>query len=496
MSRLYGYIIAGVIFAVLATANAAGYRYGGSDQAFYIPAVTRVLEPASFPRDAALIEAQAGLIIVDEVLAAASRATGLSLPTLFFLGYLASLALTWVGLVVIGVRVSQSAWVTFALGAAFTLRHRIPQTSANTFEPYFHPRMLAFAMGMLAVGAVLRRRGWLAVGLVGVSAVVHPTTAIWFAGLLGVALAILKPTFRRLAGLAALTALATLLWGVSLGPLRAMSVTMDPVWLRAVASKDSLFADQWPMWAWLGNLGTLAVLWGAHLVRRRDGTATREDAALVWGATALVTVFIVTLPLVIARLSLAVEFQISRVFWLVDLLATVYLLAALSETRVRGGRRAMWIATVLIALSTTRGLYIMLIEHPERALFAVSTPPSPWEDAMAWISRQPLDTHVLTDPGHSWKFGTSVRVSAGRDVFLEEVKDSAIAIYSRAVAERVVERTTAIGDFAQLTAERARALAAQYDLDVLVTEADLPLPLAYRNAQFRIYSLQPPAPAR
>jgi hypothetical protein len=57
----------------------------------------------------------------------------------------------------------------------------------------------------------------------------------------------------------------------------------------------------------------------------------------------------------------------------------------------------------------------------------------------------------------------------------------------------VVERTAAIGDFSQLTAERALALAAQYDLDVLVTEADLALPLAYRNAQFRIYSLKPPA---
>ena len=62
-------------------------------------------------------------------------------------------------------------------------------------------------------------------------------------------------------------------------------------------------------------------------------------------------------------------------------------------------------------------------------------------------------------------------MSAARDVFLEEVKDSAIAIYSRDVAQRVVERTAAIGDFAALTPEHARALAAKYDLDYLVTEA-------------------------
>ena len=56
---------------------------------------------------------------------------------------------------------------------------------------------------------------------------------------------------------------------------------------------------------------------------------------------------------------------------------------------------------------------------------------------------------MLADPGHAWKYGTSVRVSAARDVFLEEVKDSALAIYSRDVASRVVERTAAIGDFAR-----------------------------------------------
>ena len=133
----------------------------------------------------------------------------------------------------------------------------------------------------------------------------------------------------------------------------------------------------------------------------------------------------------------------------------------------------------------------MLVERPDRALFAVHAPESPWEDAMRWIARQPPDAQVLADPGHAWKHGTSVRAAGVHDVFLEEVKDSAIAIYSRDVASRVVERTAAIGDFSVLTPERARDLASRYDLDYLVTEADLTLPVAYRNDQFRIYALAP-----
>jgi hypothetical protein len=131
----------------------------------------------------------------------------------------------------------------------------------------------------------------------------------------------------------------------------------------------------------------------------------------------------------------------------------------------------------------------MTIERPERALFAIRLEQSPWHDAMAWIRRQPLDTHVLADPGHAWRYGTSVRVSAGRDVFLEDVKDSAIAIYSRDVAVRYLDRTAAIGDFSQLSAHAARRLAGKYDLDYLVADTDFDLPVAYRNEQFRVYSL-------
>ena len=48
----------------------------------------------------------------------------------------------------------------------------------------------------------------------------------------------------------------------------------------------------------------------------------------------------------------------------------------------------------------------------------------------------------------------------------------------------------ALGDFGALTADRAKALAQRYDLDYIVTEGELPLPLAYRNERFRIYSLR------
>lgn len=474
----------GILFLLLATANGAGYRYGVSDQAFYIPVVEHAIDPAMFPRDGSLIDAQGRLMISDEVIALLARATALPLDILFLAGYLLSAALIGIALVLIGQRVSATPWVVGAILAALTLRHRIPRTSANSFEPYFHPRMLAFGFGLLAVAAVLRRRPWLAVVLVGTGALIHVTTGLWFAILIGVALVRLEPAMRRLALVGGAAAAIAGAWALTAGPLRTSMTRMDAVWLEAVASKDSLFATQWPLWAWAANLALLAVLWRAHRRRTRLRRATAEDEAIVWGATALVGVFLVTLPLIVGRFAFPVQLQIPRVFWLVDVLATIYLLSVIVDRRM-----AKVVAIMLLVVSVSRGAYIMLVERPERVLFGVHLAESPWEDAMRWLSRQPVDTHVLADPGHAWKYGTSVRVSAKRDVFLEEVKDSAIAIYSRDVAQRVVERTAALGDFSTLTAEQARALAAKYGLNYLVTEGRLDLPVAYENSQFRVYAL-------
>ena len=482
-----------LVFVLLATANGGGYRYGTSDQAFYIPAVIRVLDPAAFPQDRVLIDAQARLMWTDEAIAAIVGATGAPLEYVFFAGYVLSLFLIWAALVAIGRTLYPTWWLTAALAAAFTLRHRIPRTNANTFEPYFHPRMLAFAVGALGIAAVLRRRHWTAVALVALAALVHVTTGIWFAILLGVAMAILDRRLRMMAMAGAAAAAVVVAWGMASGPFRPAFVTMDARWLEAVAGKD-LFASDWPMWAWAANLALPGIAWATLRWRERQGGADRADPArsdaglqaIVWGATALAAVFVLTLPLVMARQALPVQLQISRVFWLVDVVALVCLLGI-----VRRARTSTIVAVALVAIAAGRGAYVMTIEHPERPLFGLRLPVSEWHDATRWLTTQPRRVHVLADPGHAWKYGTSLRVAAERDVFVEEVKDSAVAIYSREMAERYLERTAAVAEFERISAERIRHLAARYGLDFAVTETDLPLPVVYRNQRFMIYALEP-----
>ena len=57
----------------------------------------------------------------------------------------------------------------------------IAKTAANTLEGYFHPRQLAFAIGLVGLGEVLRGRPWLALAAAAGAGAGQPTTGLWFA---------------------------------------------------------------------------------------------------------------------------------------------------------------------------------------------------------------------------------------------------------------------------------------------------------------------------
>src|SRR5687767_12463191 len=219
-------------FVILATLNAGGYRYGASDQAFYQPAVLAQLDPQLFPRDAALISAQARLTTYDEVIAAVVRVTRASVPATFAALYVISLALIAAGTWLIARRIYTSVWAGGALIAAMTLRHAIARSGTNTLEGYFHPRQMAYGLGLLAVAAFLRGRFVLTAVLVLAAGAVHPTAALWFAVWLAAAMAIVNPLARRTLAAATPVVLIAAAWALLRGPLAGRLSIMDGEWLQ------------------------------------------------------------------------------------------------------------------------------------------------------------------------------------------------------------------------------------------------------------------------
>jgi hypothetical protein len=497
--RLAGWHVLGAAaFAFLATLNTAGYRYGVGDQAFYVPSILRQIDGRLFPRDSALLDVQSRLFVFDEVLARATAVVPVSLETWFIGLYLLTMVLSYAGLVRLADRLLLSRWSIAAFVAVATIRHRIAKTAANTLEGYFHPRQLAFAIGMLGLGEVLRGRPALALAAAVVAGAIHPTTGIWFVGWIGVALAVEQPRLRPALAIGGAIGLAAGLGLLAAGFLPVQR--MDDAWLSTLAGKDYLFATDWGIVPWVLNAAYPVLIVTTFLARRRRGLTQPGELGLVVGCLALVAVFFLTLPLVAMHVAFAVQLQISRVFWMADLLAMLGIVWWLSEAgpvRERDAAplratRHRWAFAAVAAFALGRGSYAMRVEHPERPLVALSAPADAWSDVTSYLRRAtPPGTHVLADPDHALRFGTSVRVLAARDVFLENVKDEAISMYDRRMAQRVAERRLALGDFEQRTAPELIALGRRFDLDVVVSERELALPELYRNQQFKVYRLTP-----
>jgi MFS family permease len=481
-----------VPFIVLATLNSGGYRYGASDQAFYQPAVLEQLDPALFPRDTPVLAAQTHLTLADDVVASVVRVTGLSVPATFAALYVAALAAFAAGVWLIGIRLYASAWTTVALLAAFTLRHAIARSGTNTLEGYFQPRLLAYGLGALAIAAFLRGRLAVMAGLLVAGAVVHPTTAVWFGVWLVVA-AVIHDRRLRVWGLALAVVAATAgAWALTSGPLAGRLGVMDPEWKRMLATKTYLFPLEWPAYAWVVNLGYLPVI--AWLFHRRDrhGLAEGRERPLVLGVTALFAIFVGALACHAAGITLAFQLQPARIFWMFDFLATIYVVGAIAEGasfRRRASRHAPAVlASILVVVSAARGVFVLV--QAERRPVQLAIRDDDWGRVMAWARTTDKASGWLADPLHAVRYGTSVRVAGERDVFVEAVKDAALGMYDRRIAVRTDERLRALPHFDGLSAETARALGHRYDLDYLVTEGTLALPLAFESGALRVYRLR------
>ena len=482
-----------VVACLLGVMNSGGYRYGVSDQAFYLPAVIQHLDSSLFPRDRALVHAQDRFMLFDELAAAVVRMTGIPVPTLFFVLFVLGLTVHFAACVELGRHWYQSSWSVAALIFILTLRHRITLTGTNTLEGYLHPRTLAFAVAVWGLVAFLRGHSLSALALVGAAAALHTTTALWFALWLGVALFVAEPRLRRPLAAAAAIALVGSIWALVFGPLREQLQRMDDPWVSVLDLKDYLFPTRWPLSAWLVNLSYAAIVWTGYRMRAARSLATPRERALLSGALALVVLFLLSLPFVMTRLALAVQLQVPRVFWMLELMAAIYLVWMALEFAPRRSVQPpvrRWLAIVVAVAAVARGIYIMRVEQPGRSLVQITVPQDEWTDVMRWLRSTRPDAHVLADPNHAFLYGTSERVLGERDVLLENSKDTALAIYSRAIAYRVRERIDAIGDFNVLQPDTIMALAAKYDLWYLVTERPMPFTRVYANRRFNVYSLK------
>ena len=485
------------LFALLATANSGGYRYGVSDQAFYVPAIALTVRPSLFPRDRVVLDAQMRAWLGDSVLGGLAP-SGRRGPA----GALRRALRRHAGCCCSPPASRSRAELapTGGRSATFlvllTLRHRIAKTGANSLEGYMHPRMLAFALGLAAFasdrtkslrrGAGLDRArccrphddGDLVRGRAGRG--LHLAAAANagrspHGGRRGRRSAALALTMRPASfGLTVMDdAWIAVLGGQGLSLLRRLAAVRvgrqprvsRPARPRAPAparsGRGSRRVRPDSIAGLTGARGDLSRLRAAHRSPCRHG---RPDA----GQSHLLDSRRRRGPL--RRL---VDHDGAR--------AAV----ALSP------RRARWWASLILA-SALRGYYVVRVEsdHP---LVEIRPQAAGWIAAMDWLRTQPTSWHVLADPHHAWRFGSSVRVAARtRHRARAEQRLGIRDLRSRSALVGCSNESQALDRFDEFSAADVRKSSTGYGIDVFVDRAArrFEFPVLYRNDEFIIYDLR------
>jgi hypothetical protein len=402
-----------------------GYHPGVEDDAVYLSAIQRRLDPALYPHDYRFFTLQMQASVFDRVIAAWVRATHMSVAWSELLGQCAVAFLLLWGCLRIARRCFPGAagpWAGVALvGVLFSMP--VAGTALYIFDQYLHPRAIATAFILAAVVAVIERRVVLAPVLLAAAAVMHPIMAAFGVSYCAMlAIADWQPgNIARFTRAGVVFAGAAPLW-IFEGP--------SPAWRQALATRDYYFIGRWTWYEWLGAIAPIFILWAmAGWARRADRPvmARLAGCGAIFAAFQLAVACVVLLTPALVRLT---PMQPMRYLHLVYILMALLGGGLLGEEVLRGHA---WRWAILF-LPLAPGMFAA-----QRALFR-GTPHiewpgrvtrNPWLEAFAWVrGHTPADAYFALEPYYMELPGEdyhSFRALAQRSELADAIKDAAVA---------------------------------------------------------------------
>ncbi|MGB9198093.1 MAG: hypothetical protein WCB53_14315 [Terriglobales bacterium] len=256
-----------------------GYHPGLEDDAYYLAAIKRDLNPALFPHDADFFRLQFQATIYDKLIAASIRITHLPPDLTIFLWQLAvTLAILAVCLAIARrcFQKPEAHWsATAAVAALLTIP--VSGTGISLTDQYLHPRALATAAILAAIVAILDNRYLRAALFLVAAAAVHVIMAAF-----GLSLCFflswrqLREDSRPRSGSSARAILACwVCWlpsGAKLGrhaailasaalPLHWLFQPTTEAWRAAANTRHFNHLTAWPWYEWLGVIAPFFILY-------------------------------------------------------------------------------------------------------------------------------------------------------------------------------------------------------------------------------------------
>ena len=392
-----------------------GYHPGLEDDAFYLAAIKRNLNPALFPHDADFFRIQFQATIFDKLISSSIRLTHLPISWTVFLWQFASILLILWGCWQISHRCFSAAhaqWAAVTLVAAL-LTIPVSGTAISLADQYLHPRTLATAAVLAAIVATLEERRLPAGILLGLAFVTHAIMAAF-----GVSFCIFLAWNKREPKLAQAALLLPLGW---------IFEPASDAWRQAAASRAFYFLGRWHWYEWLGAFAPLLLLWGFHSIALRNGSlllARLASRLVYFGIFQTVIALVIMLPPRLERLR---PFEPMRYLHLVYLL--FFLLAGgLIGQYILGKHVYRWL---LLFVPLVFGMFYaqrQMYPSTEHLELPGSLPKNDWVQAFAWIRQNtPTDSLFAMDPFYMQLPGEDFhgfRALAERSVLADYVKDA------------------------------------------------------------------------
>jgi len=448
-----------------------GYHPGLEDDAFYLAAIKRNLNPALFPHDADFFRLQFQATIFDKLIAFSARLTHLPLAWTVLLWQVAAIFLVLHGCWRISRRcfTRPSAQWCAVTTVAVLLTLPLPGIALALADQYLHPRTLATAAILAAIVAVIDRRPWFAGLLLAVAFSIHAIMAI--SGISFCGFLFFSHHFssaRR--SVAAAQAVALLL------PLGWLFAPTSEAWRQAAATRGFYFPARWHWYEWAGVFAPLVLLYVAKVFVQRSETFGQNNTGLpalissllYYGVFQTVVGLVIMFPPSLERLRPLEPMRYLHLLYLLFFL----IFGGLIGRYVLDRRFYRWLLLFLplsaVMFYTQRQMYPASshLELPGAA------PRNAWLQVFAWIRQNTpvdslfaLDPHYMTLPAEDYH---GFRALAERSALADFEKDAGMAARVPPLAPRWLEEVNAQSGWQDFQAADFQRLKNQFGVNWVI----------------------------
>lgn len=456
-----------------------GYHVGIEDQAIYLPAIKKQLDPGLYPHDAFFFEAQTKLTLFDEAVAELVKLTRLPLEWVLLLGYLAVTYLLLKACLEVARRLfaaPEAQWGAVTM-IVMLLPLQASFTKVEMLDRYLHPRGPATVALLFALVAVIDRKPRALAWLV-VAGIFHPQMAA--------------------VGAIHLFVLGWLMWRdgrwrrAAPAGLPTMQLGgVNPAWEVVTGTRTHHYPLQWPWYGWLGVFVPLMSLYALSRSARQAGAETRERVCCSFFLSGWLGVALAVAVSVTPGLERLVAVQFMRVLHLVYFL---FFLGVGGWVTQRFLEQRMWRWVVFFGMVTAPavmgyGWYYRASPHIE---WPGSEVRNQWVQAFDWIKQNtPRDALFALDPHYFEREGEGhygFRAVAERSMLADYSKDRAVAGLMPAIAPRWLEQVQDAEGFRRFRREDFLRLRRKYGVSWAVIEGVAPVGIEcpYENGRVKV----------